>query len=558
MLKSISIENIAVIEKAEIAFSEGLNILTGETGAGKSIVIDSINAILGERTTRDVVRHGEKAACVTAFFENINEKAAALLSDMGIESEEDGSLIITRNISADGKSLCRINGRPATVSMLKAVSGELINIHGQHDSQQLLNPASHGVYIDKIADIDEILGEYLDLYNSLRAIKKEINELHMNEDEKAKRTDLLRYQTDEIKSADIKIGEQEELTRKKNNFMNAEKITGGLDDAYNILNGGDDAPGVITMLRSAAERLDICVRLYDKAEKTADLFREAYYSLESCSDDIRAMLSEFDFNAADREETEERLDLIYRLSLKYGKTEKEILEYLEKAEKELSGIEMSDEKICQLREEYDQKLEKAKDLAFRISDERMSAAAKFTDEIKAELTFLDMPRVDFKVNNEQTMLTAKGIDKMEFLISTNPGEIPKPMSKIASGGELSRIMLAIRNVLADRGGVETMIFDEIDTGVSGRAAQKIAQKLKQVSRGRQVICVTHLAQIAAYADNHLKIEKNVEGDRTFTNITSLDFEERKAEISRIIGGVNITELTLKSAAEMLEQAQKSE
>lgn len=558
MLKSISIENIAVIEKAEIAFSEGLNILTGETGAGKSIVIDSINAILGERTTRDVVRHGEKAACVTAFFENINEKAAALLSDMGIESEEDGSLIITRNISADGKSLCRINGRPATVSMLKAVSGELINIHGQHDSQQLLNPASHGVYIDKIADIDEILGEYLDLYNSLRAIKKEINELHMNEDEKAKRTDLLRYQTDEIKSADIKIGEQEELTRKKNNFMNAEKITGGLDDAYNILNGGDDAPGVITMLRSAAERLDICVRLYDKAEKTADLFREAYYSLESCSDDIRAMLSEFDFNAADREETEERLDLIYRLSLKYGKTEKEILEYLEKAEKELSGIEMSDEKICQLREEYDQKLEKAKDLAFRISDERMSAAAKFTDEIKAELTFLDMPRVDFKVNNEQTMLTAKGIDKMEFLISTNPGDIPKPMSKIASGGELSRIMLAIRNVLADRGGVETMIFDEIDTGVSGRAAQKIAQKLKQVSRGRQVICVTHLAQIAAYADNHLKIEKNVEGDRTFTNITSLDFEERKAEISRIIGGVNITELTLKSAAEMLEQAQKSE
>lgn len=555
MLKNLSIENIAVIEKADINFTEGLNILTGETGAGKSIIIDSINAVLGERTTRNLVRNGAASARVTALFENINEQVKSALSQIGVESEQDGTLLINRTVSADGKSSCRINGLPATASMLKTVAGQLINIHGQHDSQQLLNPATHGIYIDQTAGISALLDEYREIYSSLKQIKKEITALTVDEEEKAKKIDLLKYQTEELTAAQIKPGEREELDRIKARYSNAEKVTAGLNEAYRIIKGFDDSIGAADMVRNASQSVLNSSQHCPELEKTAASIEEICYSLENIASELQSSLDEYEFNEQEREQVEERLDLLYNLSQKYGETEQDMLNYLENAQKELADIQMSDEKINELQGLYSQKLEKAKELAFKISDIRNKTGKEFAKKVKDELVFLDMPNVEFIVNNEENnVLTPNGIDKIEFLICANAGETPKPLSKVASGGELSRVMLAIKNVLADKDSVETLIFDEVDTGVSGRAAQKIAQKLKQVSSGKQVICVTHLAQIAAYADNHLLIEKRVENNATFTGVTSLDFEKRKQEIARIISGADITPLTLENAQEMLKLA----
>ena len=556
MLTSLQIENIAVIEKAEISFNKGLNVLTGETGAGKSIIIDSINAVLGERTTRELVRSGAPSAKVSALFFEISRPAMQVLESFGIEPEEDGNLLIQRSISADGRSVCRINGKTATVSMLRQIGGELINIHGQHDSQSLLSPDKHLGFIDALAQDSKLLEQYHSLYAAYVKVRRALNELQMDEEEKLRKTDLLRFQIDELESANLQIGEQERLIQERARCLNAEKILQSLRRAYDAINGTEETLGALQLFTDAAASLQEAARYDAAVEKTAQEVLDLSYNVEAYTDEIRNAFDSLSYDPGDLERIEERLDQLYKLSRKYGETEEEMIAYLENAQKELDEIAFSEERTEALHGERRELVRKNKALGGKLFEGRRASGETFTKQGGEGPGFSEMAPGHFPFRPGQGKTGAKRAGEIEFLISANPGEPPRPLAKIASGGELSRIMLAIKNVLSGSDEIGTLIFDEIDTGVSGRAAQKIALKLKQVSAGRQVICVTHLAQIAAQADCHLLIQKTVREEKTYTQVDALDFEGRKRELARIMGGMEeITPLQLQSAEELLRAAE---
>ena len=547
MLKTLEIENIAVIEKTTVDFSSGLNVLTGETGAGKSIVVDSINAILGERTSKELVRHGTENAYVSAYFEDISENVRNKLIELGFESEEDNSLLITRKISASGKSACKINGKSATVSMLKEIGNVLVNIHGQHDSQALLNPDFQYKYIDMLFDDCSLLDEYKKSFKELISVRRRLKALTADETDKERKLELFEYQIKELEDADIKIGERDELSKRRSLINKSEAVSAALNSSLLAVNGDEETDGIQSHINDCYNSLSA----FEEAKDICELFTDINDKLEDVKDKIDLLFSSIDFNPNELEEIEDRLDLLYKFSSKYGETEEEMLAYLEDAKAKRNSIIYSDEELEKLNAQYDNIFEKTVELAQRLSDKRKKTARTFEKSVKSELEFLDMPKLQFVVSFEKGNLSSTGFDKVEFLISTNPGEPPKPLSKIASGGELSRIMLAIKNILSYNDTIGTLIFDEIDTGVSGRASQKIGLKLKSVSKNTQVICVTHSAQIASNADEHFLIQKEFIGDRTYTKVTELDYESRKKELARIMGGLKITDTLLKSAEEML-------
>lgn len=551
MLQSLKIENIAIIEQAEFELKNGFNVLTGETGAGKSIIIDSINAILGDRTSRELIRTGATSARVSALFSETGYAVCDALEEMGIPAPEDGCLLVQRLIKADGKNNCRINGEPVTVAMLKNIGKNLINIHGQHDNQALLSREKHVGYLDALAGNADLLSAYEQAYTKLNSLIKELENTSTDEEEKARRLEIIGFQVDELESADIQPGERDALMSRRNMYQNSEKVLKALNAAYNAVNGDDEDFGAVQRTEDAARALQTAGNYYEDASDIAEKVLALSYDLSEYAADIRNLISSFEFNPVDLNEIEERLDVLYKLSGKYGSTEEDMLEYLAKIKREAEDIELSDERVLILKSEINRTRAETMSLAEKLSQSRKKAGDIFSTAVCEELRFLDMPNVVFKIKYDRTELSSRGYDDIEFLISANTGEEPKPLAKIASGGELSRTMLAIKNVLSDNDNVDTLIFDEIDTGVSGRAAQKVAQKLREVSRGRQVICVTHLAQIAALADNHLKISKSVTDNKTFTQVTALDLDGRKHELARIIGGLEITELQLKSAEEML-------
>lgn len=553
MLIGLKIENIAVIEKAQISFESGLNVLTGETGAGKSIIIDSINAALGERTSRELIRSGSDNASVYAEFSNVSKTVEDILDEAGIEKLPDGTLTLSRRLGSSGKNSCRVNGCAVTASVLKEIGSQLINIHGQHDNQSLLSPDKHCGFIDKLAENEELRAEYKKVFTQLVSVKKELDSLYDTRDEKTARLDYLNFQIDEITAADVKIGEREELNKEKTLLANSGKVVKALQRAYAALSGDN---GVLAGLEECAEDTETAAKYYPDAEKTAVGIRGVTYELADYSAELGKLRDSFDFNPSRLSEIDERLDFLYRLSMKYGAQESDILEYLEKITAEKAEIEISDERIGELEEKLYALSDKIKVLSANLTESRITAAKTFENAVKSELEFLDMPKVTFVVERKPTALTSKGADAIEFLISANPGQEPRPIAKIASGGELSRIMLAIKNVLSDKDDIGTLIFDEVDAGVSGSAAEKIALKLYQVSKGRQVICVTHLARIAAQADRHMKIQKSVEDSKTYTSITQLDFEQRAAEIARITAGDAVTALQLETAKEMLVNAKE--
>jgi len=549
MLRELGIENVAVIEKAQVGFGRGLNILTGETGAGKSILIDSINAILGNRTSKEIVRSGASKSLIWAVFEDVSESIAKEIAEQGYEAEEE--LILQREITADGRSSCRINGRPATAAAVRAVCSRLINIHGQHDNQDLLNPERHIYILDAFAETKELLEEYTKLYSSLGTIRKQMDELSMDEALKERRIDLLRYQIEEIEKANPRLGEDDELAERRNIIRNAEKILRSLRSAYEALSGDSDSEGALSMIYSASREMGQISDISEELSALSGRLDDGYYALSDVGAELRSQLESFDFDAGDAEAVEERLDVYYKLKRKYGTTIEEILEFLEKSRSELGNIEMSDELLAKYQAQYERTLKKAQEQAQALSEKRKAAFPVFENRIRDELSYLNMPNVTFSVECRKTELSKLGFDDIEFYLSTNAGEPPRPMSRIASGGELSRIMLAIKNALADKDSIDTLIFDEIDTGVSGSSAGKIGRKLKESAKSRQTICVTHSAQIAAYADSHLKIEKNVRGERTFTDVRTLDHGERVRELARIVSGDNVTDLSLSNAEEML-------
>lgn len=554
MLSNLKIENVAVIEQAEIDFEKGLNIMTGETGAGKSIVIDAINAVLGERTSKDIVRTGTSAAKVSAYFENVSDAARRTLGELEIESEPDGSLLINRTITADGRSTCRVNGQTVTVSMLRKLGRELITICGQHDSQHLLQKETHIEYIDFLADIGEVLEEYKRVYTAVVRKKKELRSFEKNLNDKEERREYLSYRIDEIEQAKITPGEKSRLIEDKKKLQNKEKLAKALYGASLAINGDENTLGCSQNIYALSSFLVQLGEYNSEFAECSKSLERLTYIIDECSSLVSGEISALEDEDVDINFIEERLDLIYRLSKKYGDTEEEILSTLDKYKAELGTLESSDEIKQALEDEIYELSEKLFDLAEEISDRRKKAALDFENAVMAELNYLDMPSAVFRVNFTDTPATSKGIDEIEFLISANSGQEPKALSKIASGGELSRIMLAIKCVLSDLETADTMIFDEIDTGVSGRAAHKIAYKLKKVSEKRQTICVTHLAQIAAASDNHLFIEKHTDGEKTFTKIRKLIDDERIYEIARIIGGDVITKATVMSACELIDFA----
>jgi len=551
LLATLNIENIAVIEKANIDFSDGFICLTGETGAGKSIIIDSINAVMGEKTSRELIRTGAETAMVSALFTNIPKDTADLLAEMGLPAEDDGSLLIQRIIKKNAGNICRINGAAATLSMLKSISATLIAVHGQSDSRELMAPENHIKYIDRLANNDELLKEYAEVYNRIRSVKREIERISADESEKARRLDILSFQIDELKNANIRAGEMDELKAQRDLFQNSQSIIENLSAAYEALSGSEYIRGAAELSGDAASRVESVSQNAPQLKKIGELIREASITLSECATDISEFIDSLNFDPALLDSIEERLDELFRLSRKYGETEEVMLAFLHNAEKEREEIELSEERLNALYEEIGKLKEELISAAEKLTESRRKTAEVFEQRVKEELKFLDMPYVQFKVDIQKSAYKADGADKIEFLLSANPGEEPKPLIKTASGGELSRIMLAIKCVLSDADTIGTLIFDEIDTGVSGRAAGKVAIKLKETAKSRQVICVTHLSQLACMADSHLLIEKTVSGGSTFTSVRELDFEGRKREIARINGGMNITPALLKSAEEML-------
>lgn len=549
MLKTLDIENIAVIEKASVDFSGGLNVLTGETGAGKSIVVDSINAIMGERTSRELVRYGADNAYVSAYFDDICDSALNKLKKFDIELEEDNSLLITRKISANGKSLCKVNGKTVTVSMLKEICSYLVNVHGQHDSQALLNPDLQYNYIDMLLEDKSVLSDYKETFKKLISVRRKLKSFAKDEDNKESLLELLNFQIEELEKADIKVGEREELTQKRALIQKSEDIIKNLNLAISVINGDDENIGI----EQACADVSRTLFKFDETKDVYDVFNDINDKLELAKDKAEALLLSIDFSPEEIEMIDEKLDLYYKFSNKYGQTEQEMLDYLEKAKEKRNSILFADEELNRLNEEYENLLNITVKLADKLSVERKKTAKVFEENVKQELAFLDMPKMQFYVDFNKGNLSSTGYDKIEFLISANPGEPPKSLSKVASGGELSRIMLAIKNIISYNDTIGTLIFDEIDTGVSGRESQKIGLKLKSVSKNTQVICVTHSAQIASNADEHFLIQKKFNDNKTFTCVTPLDFEGRKQELARIMGGLEITDTLLQSAEELLNQ-----
>lgn len=553
MLSNLQIENIAVIKSASIDFENGFNVMTGETGAGKSIVIDSLNAILGERTSRELIRSGADSASVCAEFQNVGDNVKNELEKLGIE--KDDTLIVSRKLTPDGKNVCRINGMPATVSMLKALGVQLVNIHGQLDNQSLLSPETHCSFIDKLAGSGRELNDFKELYSLYIKKENELKSLNTDVNEKNRRLDILNYQIEEIQKADIRPGEKDELTEKLGFLRNAEKVLDLLHTAYAALNGDGEMPGAADIAADAASKLLSAADYSSDFTETANGVNDAAMNLSAYTEELRDKIYSLDYDPNETERAEERLDVIYRLSQKYGDSEEDILAYLENAEKERDALSFSDERAEQLRAETEKAYNEALAAAKKLSEIRIEAGKKFSADVERELAFLDMPSVKFIVNDSVGELYENGIDNIEFLLSANAGEEPKPLSKIASGGELSRIMLAIKCVLSELDDIDTLIFDEIDSGVSGRAALKIAAKMKELSKTHQVICVTHLAQIAAFADEHKLISKEEKDGRTYTCIASLDYDGRKYELARIMGGLTVTQSILNSAEELLSSAE---
>lgn len=553
MLLGLKIENIAVIENASLQFAEGFNALTGETGAGKSIVIDSINAILGDRVSKDIIRNGSDSGKVIASFVNISKDVEDKLDELGIDKTDDNSLTISRSLSLSGKNNCRVNGWPVTVSVLKELGDLLINIHGQHDSQSLLNPDKHCGFIDSLADNEALRIEYKNAFHNLISVKKELDSLYDSRDEKLSKLDYLNFVISELTEADIKIGEIEELNKEKNLLQNSAKVKKILEKAYLAI--GSDG-GMAESLAECAADVEKAAEYYENAGDEAKHIKGLAIELSDSSASLRRLLDSFSYSPSRLTEIDDRLDVIYRLSMKYGKTEEDMLNVLDNSLNEKETIDGSDKRIEELENELYKLSDIVKNLAKKLTESRKKTASEFEKEVGKQLSYLDMPYVNFIVSIKETPLSSKGAESIEFLISVNPGQEPKPISKIASGGELSRIMLAIKNVLSDKDNIDTLIFDEIDAGVSGSAAEKIAFKLDEVSRGRQVICVTHLARIAAQADNHMKIEKQFSDGSTFTKVIQLDFDGRANELARITAGNNITDLQLETAKEMLKSAKE--
>lgn len=554
MLKFLHIENIAVIERSDIEFSAGFNVLTGETGAGKSIVIDAINAVLGERTSKELIRAGCDTAEVSAVFGELDNATAAALSDAGVTPDEDGNIVIRRRLSAAGKGLIKLNDRPVTATELKEIGKHLVNIHGQHDNQALLDPDRHLDYIDAVADDDPIKGKYYAEFRELNRIRKELAATETDEDEKRRRVGLLKYQINELESAGIKPGEYEKLQKKLAIARNYQKTAEALSRAYSALKGDDEFDGAVSLLTDAEKSLSSLHN--DEWDKKSSALADA----AAAAEDVSAVLYDFLENAElagiDPDEINSRLETLDKLMAKYGNSEEEMLEFLEKARTELNDTEFSDKKAAELSALLDDATERLIALAEELTAARKKAAAEFEKQVCDILSYLNMPDVRFTVQFGKGRYTKRGCDTAEFMISANRGESVKPLCKIASGGELSRVMLAIKSVLLGRDPVGTMIFDEIDTGISGYTAGKVGTQLKKVAENRQVICVTHLAQIAAMADTHLLIEKKAEKDRTFTSVSPLSYEQRINEIARIMSGAQMTENLYNSAKELLDRSKQ--
>lgn len=547
MLRLLHIENIAVIERAEISFDKGFNILTGETGAGKSIVIDAISAILGERAYRDMIRTGATKASVQAIFSDVPR--LTWFEENGVE--HDGELVIHREIFLDGKNICRVNGVLVNVTVLRKLGVQLINIHGQHDSASLFDEENHLHFLDSFADNESLRQSYSEKYRTVSDLRHQIQRMTMDEGEKLRRMETLRYQIEEISRASLTVGEDEELEQRRKLLQNAEKLSDGIEEATACLCGGDDTDGAASLLAQAHRSLGKLSRYTDSYQALHSRVEDLMYQVQDVAEEVRDALGDLSYSADELEQIEARLDVIHRLRRKYGACCADILAYLENAKAELDQIEFADDHLERLKIKLKKAEREAWDAALTLRNNRKAAAEAMSARILTELSQLDMPRVQFQCHFEELELTANGADTIAFYMSANAGEALKPMSKVASGGELARIMLAMKNVLAERDQVATLIFDEVDTGVSGRAAQRVAEKLKAVAAHKQVLCVTHLPQLAALADTHLLIAKEERQGRTYTSVTPLNFEGRKRELARIIGGANITETTLKSAEEML-------
>lgn len=547
MLSLLHIENIAVIEQADISFDKGFNVLTGETGAGKSIVIDAISAILGQRAYRDMIRTGANKASVRAVFTRV--PMLSWFAENGVEYDEE--TVIQRDIFMDGKNVCRVNGALVTVAILHKLGVQLINIHGQHDSATLFDEENHLRFLDAFADNGDLRADYQEKFAAVSTLRREIDRMTMDEGEKLRRMETLKYQVAEIEKADLKSGEDEELEQRRKLLQNSEKLSQGLEEATEALLGGDENDGAAALLAQAAYSLSRIARYSDDYTAFQERLTDLKYQVQDIADEVRDSLDELCYSADELERIESRLDVIHRLRRKYGADCHEILAYLDKAQKELDEIEFADDRVELLKKKLAKQEKEAWDAALLLRKNRQEQGKILADKILSELAQLDMPRVQFQCRFRETELGAEGADGVAFYLSANAGEDLKPLSKVASGGELARIMLSMKNVLAEKDAVDTLIFDEVDTGVSGRAAQRIAEKLRSLAKHKQVLCVTHLPQLAALADTHMLIAKSERDGRTFTTVTPLDKQGRVNELARIIGGTNITEITRKSAEEML-------
>lgn len=554
MLSSLKIENIAIIESAEIEFSDGLNVLSGETGAGKSIIIDAISSVLGERTSKDLIRTGASRAKVTALFEGVSPEVEQTLKELDLDPSEDQSLLITRTLQKDGRNVCRVNGSPVTVTILRQIGKQLISIHGQHDSQNLLNSEYHYKYLDSLGGLEPLYEDYYGKYSEYLNLYRKYRELQKNAEDTAARADFLRFEVQEIENAHIRVGEMEELSRKRDLFRNSEKVILGLEKALAALSDSEEISGAVSRLFDASSALEQTAKYLPEIEDTAGKITEAAYTMQDAQETLKDAIYNANYDAQEQAGVEDRLAQLQKLRSKYGPTEEDILAYYEREKKELYNLEHRQETTAELEGELETKQSALLDAAKALSRARKDTAKQFEEKVGEELRFLNMPNVVISTSFTPCKLNSTGSDVIEFLISTNPGEALKPLSKIASGGELSRIMLAIQNVLSEKGNVQTMIFDEIDTGVSGSEAERIAKKLHSVSEKHQVLCVTHSAQVASYADAHYKISKEVVDGMTYTRVRKLDHEGRVLELARIIGGEKITDLQKKSAEEMLTRA----
>lgn len=553
MLELLHIENIAIIEAADIEFAPGFNALTGETGAGKSIVIDSLSAVLGQRTSRELIRTGADKAFVSAAFSGM---APELTEELGIQPEADGTLLLQREIQTDGKNVCRVNGRPVTVGQLRALGARLLNIHGQHDGQQLLDEEQHIVYLDSFGRVESLAITYAEKYKNFTDIRRQIGALQMDEAEKARRVDTLQYQIEELRRAKLTPGEEEELTARRGMLRNAEKFLGAVAGADYALNGDDSGGGALSALRQAQDALSGVRHLDDAFGQLYERLGEAYSEVYDIAATVEDKRGELDVSPGELDRVESRMDLLYRLKKKYGATVEDMLDYQARCEAELAQIEDAGDTLARLEQALSKAEKEARQAAQALSDARKAAAEQLTSQILTELQQLDMGKIRFAVDFAEKPLDSDGMDTVRFLMSANVGEELRPIHKIASGGELARIMLAMKNVLSEQDHVGTMVFDEVDTGVSGRAAQKVAEKMARISRRKQVLCVTHLPQLAAMADTHFSVEKGERDGRTYTEVRRLDREQRRQELARLTGGSHVSQTMLDGAEELLVQAEK--